>query len=112
MLCLARNLVMVVVASIGLCVVTAAQGLAPVFVAGSCDLPNIAAVAGRLRCGTVRVPRDHTRPQAGTFALAVVIIASDQQPALADPVVYINGGPGAPLTVYAAAQARIAYAPR
>src|SRR5262249_40259383 len=107
-----RNFVMLVLASIGLCDVAAAQELAPVFAPGNCDLPDIATVAGRLRCGNVRVPRDHARPQAGTFALAVVIVAADQQPALADPVVYINGGPGAPLTVYAAAQARVAYAPR
>jgi len=112
MRCLVRNFVMFAVASIGLCDIAAAQSLAPVFVPGNCDLPNITAVAARLRCGTVRVPRDHARPQAGTFALAVVIIGSEQQPALADPVVYINGGPGAPLTAYAAAQARTAYAPR
>jgi len=112
MRCRVRNFATFVLASIGLCEVAAAQDLAPVFVPGSCDLPNMAAVASRLRCGIVRVPRDHARPQAGTFALAVVIIASDQEPARADPVVYINGGPGAPLTVYAAAQARTAYAPR
>jgi pimeloyl-ACP methyl ester carboxylesterase len=104
---------MFVLVSVGLCGgVAAAQDLAPAFVPGNCDLPNIVAVAQRLRCGIVRVPRDHARPQAGTFALAVVIIASDQQPALADPVVYINGGPGEPLTTYAAAQARTPYAPR
>lgn len=40
-----------------------------------------------------------------------MIIASEQHPALPDPVVYINGGPGEPLTVYTVAQARTAYAP-
>jgi len=113
---LVRHLVgtffLAVLASIFLCGTADAQDLAPVFVPGTCDLPNVAAVAVRLRCGTVRVPREQARPQAGTFALAVVIIASEQQPALSDPVVYINGGPGEPLTVYAAAQARTAYAPR
>ena len=95
---LVRHLVgtffLAVLASIFLCGTADAQDLAPVFVPGTCDLPNVAAVAVRLRCGTVRVPREQARPQAGTFALAVVIIASEQQPALSDPVVYINGGPG------------------
>jgi pimeloyl-ACP methyl ester carboxylesterase len=109
---LVRNLAMVALAGLGLCNVAAAQDLTPIFLRGSCDLPDSAAVAGRLRCGIVRVPRDHTRPEVGTFALAIVVIASEQQPALPEPVVYISGGPGEPLTVYAAAQARKAYAPR
>jgi pimeloyl-ACP methyl ester carboxylesterase len=85
---------------------------APAFVPADCDLPDIAAIAPRLRCGTVRVPRDHARPDAGSFSLAVVVIASEQQPSLPDPVVYISGGPGYPLTVYATHQAQPPYAPR
>lgn len=64
-----------------------------------------------MRCGTVRVPRDYAHPDGPTFALSVVVIDSEQKPALSDPVVYINGGPGEPITVYAAAQARKPYAP-
>ena len=35
---------------------------------------------------------------------------SSQQPAFRDPVIYINDGPGEPLTVYAVYQARKPYA--
>ena len=83
----------------------------PSFAPTSCgDLPDIGDVLSRLRCGVVRVPRDHAHPDGPTFALAVVVAASDQQPALPDPVVYISGGPGAPLTIYAGFQARHPYA--
>jgi pimeloyl-ACP methyl ester carboxylesterase len=83
----------------------------PYFEPKACDLPNIADVAPRVRCGVVRVPRDYSRPDGPTYALAVVIIASAQQPVLPDPVVYISGGPGTPLTVYAGYQAHHPYAP-
>ncbi len=64
-----------------------------------------------MRCGTVRVPRNYAHPDGPSFALSVVVIGSEQKPALPDPVVYINGGPGEPITVYAAAQAKTPYAP-
>ena len=83
----------------------------PRFEPGACrDLPGIADVLPRLRCGVVRVPRDYNRPDGPTFALAVVVIASSRQPANADPVVYISGGPGGPLTLYTSYQARHPYA--
>jgi pimeloyl-ACP methyl ester carboxylesterase len=63
-----------------------------------------------MRCGTVRVPRDYARPHGPSFALSVVVIQSEQKSELPDPVVYINGGPGEPITVYAAAQAKRPYA--
>jgi len=63
-----------------------------------------------MRCGTVRVPRNYARPDGPHFALSAVVIESEQKPELPDPVVYINGGPGEPITVYAAAQARRPYA--
>jgi pimeloyl-ACP methyl ester carboxylesterase len=85
----------------------------PSFEEMTCDLPDVTPdIRPRLRCGTVRVPRDHARPDTGSFSLAVVVIKSAQQPPLPDPVVYISGGPGNPLTVYAAYQARNPYAPR
>ncbi len=82
----------------------------PHFEAASCDLPDIADVASRVRCGVVRVPRDHARPDGPTYALAVVVVGSERWPARPDPVVYISGGPGAPLTVHAGFQARHPYA--
>src|SRR6266581_1684277 len=84
----------------------------PRFEQHTCTIPNVdAELASRMRCGTVRVPRDYAHPDGPSFALSVVVIRSEQKPELPDPVVYINGGPGEPITVYAAAQARKPYAP-
>ena len=76
----------------------------PVFQQAACDLPGVTpALAPRLRCGTVAVPRDRATPGAGSFRLAVVIIkAANPDAARADPVVYVAGGPGSPLTRRAA----------
>jgi pimeloyl-ACP methyl ester carboxylesterase len=83
----------------------------PAFHDAPCSLPNVTSeILPRLRCGTVAVPRDHDNPDKGRFKLAVVVIKSSQQPPLLDPVVYINGGPGSPLTIYAGHQAQAAYA--
>jgi pimeloyl-ACP methyl ester carboxylesterase len=103
--------------AIGLALQGNAQGqteqLRPIFDEAACDLPDVSPEIGpRLRCGTVSVPRDYDNPGAGQFKLAVVVVKSAQQPALPEPVVYINGGPGSPLTVYADHQARTPYAPR
>jgi pimeloyl-ACP methyl ester carboxylesterase len=85
----------------------------PRFDQHSCTIPDVdPGLASRMRCGTVRVPRDYAHPDGPSFALSVVVIESDQKPELPDPVVYINGGPGEPITVYAAAQATKLYAPR
>jgi pimeloyl-ACP methyl ester carboxylesterase len=84
----------------------------PVFDETACDLPGVSPeIRPRLRCGTVSVPRSYNDPGAGRFKLAVVVVRSAQQPAFPDPVVYINGGPGGPLTIYADHQARAPYAP-
>ena len=84
----------------------------PKFEQHTCTIRNVdATLASRMRCGTVRVPRDYARPDGPSFALSVVVIQSEQKSELPDPVVYINGGPGEPITVYAAAQAKRPYAP-
>jgi pimeloyl-ACP methyl ester carboxylesterase len=84
----------------------------PVFDETACDLPGVSPeIRPRLRCGTVSVPRSYEKPGAGRFRLAVVVVRSVQQPALPEPVVYVNGGPGGPLTVFADHQARTPYAP-
>ena len=83
----------------------------PEFEQHACTIRNVdATLAPRMRCGTVRVPRDYARPGGPSFALSVVVIQSEQKSELPDPVVYINGGPGEPITVYAAAQAKRPYA--
>lgn len=80
----------------------------PVFERTVCDLPDLAPdLVPRIECGTVAVPRDRASPQTGTFRLAVVVIkAVGSGAALADPVVYVAGGPGSPLTSRAALIAR------
>jgi pimeloyl-ACP methyl ester carboxylesterase len=84
----------------------------PVFDGTACDLPGVSPeIRPRLRCGTVNVPRSYANPGAGRFKLAVVVVRSAQQPAFPEPVVYVNGGPGGPLTVFADHQARTPYAP-
>jgi pimeloyl-ACP methyl ester carboxylesterase len=83
----------------------------PRFEQHPCTIRNAdATLASRMHCGTVRVPRDYARPDGQSFALSVVVIESERKPELPEPVVYINGGPGEPITVYAAAQAKRPYA--
>ncbi len=77
----------------------AQTGAAALFQQTPCDLPGITPVlAPRLRCGTVAVPRDRGSPEAGTFRLAVVVIKAAMDRPQDDPVAYIAGGPGSPLT--------------
>ena len=108
-----RHVLAVLVGSLALNPVAAPVSAAPIprFEVTSCDLPEIADVASRLRCGVVRVPRDHAHPDGPTYALAVVVVRSEHQSARPDPVVYISGGPGGPLTIYSGYQARHSYAP-
>ena len=85
--------------------------LPPIFVDTPCTLPGISpGIATRLRCGTVAVPRNHENPTRGQYTLAVVIIHAPS-PAPPDPVLYISGGPGSPLTIYTEYQARHPYDP-
>ena len=90
-----------------LCQATAQALPEPAFTEGHCGpiqlSPN---VSPRVRCGTVAVPRDYERPGRGAYQLRVVVVASATQPARSDPDLYISGGPGGPLTVYADAQTK------
>ncbi len=65
----------------------------------SCPFKLAAAVVeGRdVRCGYLTVPEDHSRPQGPTIRLAVAIFKSASLSPAPDPVVYLQGGPGAPL---------------
>lgn len=75
--------------------VPAAATEAPRFVEHACELPTASAeVAARLRCGTVRVPRDPAQPQAGHVDLAVVVKRGAAPQPGADPVLILHGGPG------------------
>jgi pimeloyl-ACP methyl ester carboxylesterase len=85
----------------------AAQTSAPAFQQTPCGLPSVTpGLAPRLQCGTVAVPRDRGSPEAGTFRLAVVVVKAAADRREGDPVVYIAGGPGSPLTRRAALIAR------
>ena len=98
----------VAVAVIGYAMVNRACGQTapPTFTDTACALPHITPdIEPRLRCGVVDVPRDYAHPGAGHYQLAVVVIRSEHQPAAPDPVVYMSGGPGGPLTVYTSYQA-------
>lgn len=69
-----------------------AQEDSPTFEPADClfDLP-----AGQNPdCGYVEVPADHTDPDGPTIRLHVAVFHSRSDPALADPVVYLEGGPG------------------
>jgi pimeloyl-ACP methyl ester carboxylesterase len=79
----------------------------PTFEQTTCALPGMSPdIGSRLRCGTVSVPRDYDHPGAGTFKLAIVVIHPLVREPKADPVLFIQGGPGSPLTIHAARIAR------
>jgi pimeloyl-ACP methyl ester carboxylesterase len=101
---------------IGFALVRHASGhpepLRPVFDETVCDLPGVSPEIGpRLHCGAISVPRNYDNPGGGQFKLAVVVVRSAQQPAFPEPVVYVSGGPGSPLTIDADHRARTPYAP-
>ncbi len=57
-------------------------GFRPTFTAGRCSLGEIfPKLVPRVRCEMVAVPRDYGHPGRGTFALAMVVVASAAQPA-------------------------------
>ncbi len=79
----------------------------PAFKETTCALPDLSPdISARLRCGTVTVPRDYDHPGAGTLKLAVVVIHPRVKDPQAAPVLFLQGGPGSPLTIHAARIAR------
>ena len=100
-----RRLVLCAVLGLGL---SSSQVIAqtddtPPFLPAACDLPGVTPdIAPRLQCGTVAVPRGVGPQDGGVFRLAIVIIKAAVAPKQGDPVVYVSGGPGAPLTNRAA----------
>jgi pimeloyl-ACP methyl ester carboxylesterase len=46
------------------------------------------------RCGYLFVPENRTKADSRAIRLAVIIVPSETQPAAADPVVHLAGGPG------------------
>src|SRR6516162_9492338 len=63
---------------------------------GPCPAEQAKALANlHAACGTLTVPENRSRPGEGKVQLPVVIVPSKTQPAAADPMVYLAGGPGA-----------------
>jgi pimeloyl-ACP methyl ester carboxylesterase len=80
-----------------LAMICAVCGDAPAqFTAGACPVtPQPVPLLAGARCGTLTVPEDRTNPGGRTLQLAVAIVPSETQPPVADPIVFLHGGPGA-----------------
>lgn len=68
------------------------QANAQEFSAGDCPFNNISSYV--IECGFVTVPADHAVPDGATIQLAVAIIRSNNPDKAAEPVLYLEGGPG------------------
>jgi pimeloyl-ACP methyl ester carboxylesterase len=75
---------------------SAVGGTLASFKSGPCPAPEAAAL-GKLNasCGTLTAPQNRSNLNEGTVQLPVAMIPSQTKPALADPILYMAGGPGA-----------------
>ncbi len=65
------------------------------YVQGPCPpTPHPVPELEKAHCGTLVVPENRTKPGGRTLRLPVAIIPSETQPAAADPIVFLYGGPG------------------
>ncbi|HEY2464040.1 MAG TPA: alpha/beta fold hydrolase [Steroidobacteraceae bacterium] len=60
-------------------------------VLASCRLADLARAA---RCGTLSVPENPDKPNGRRLSINVAVLAATRSPALADPIVVLQGGPG------------------
>jgi hypothetical protein len=49
----------------------------------------------QVECGMVTVPEDHSNPDGPAIQLAVAIVRNSGDTSVPDPLLFINGGPGA-----------------
>jgi len=71
------------------------------FIAGPCPAtPKPVALLARARCGVLVVPEDRTRPDGRKVRLSVAVVPARTQPAAADPIVFLQGGPGVDGVMY------------
>jgi pimeloyl-ACP methyl ester carboxylesterase len=70
----------------------AAQESLPRFEAGRCSFPT--PPEQEVECGDLIVLENRNNPESGTIALAVAIVRSPNADKAADPLVYLEGGPG------------------
>jgi pimeloyl-ACP methyl ester carboxylesterase len=54
----------------------------------------ISGLAGEVRCGTVRVPENRSRPGERHLDIAVAVARATGSPRHTDPMVFLTGGPG------------------
>lgn len=70
-----------------------AQSATPPFESAAC--PPFISAALTVECGFLSVPEDRAQPEGKTIRLAVAVIKSQHPNARPDPLLVINGGPGA-----------------
>ena len=73
---------------------------APASFLAPCRLPD---VPGLALCGVLPRPEDPARPEGRSIPLRVVLLPADHEPAAADPLVFLAGGPGQAATEVIAA---------
>src|SRR5689334_16563459 len=62
---------------------------------GACpSVPNPLPELQRAHCATLVVPENRAKPGGRTLRLTVAVIPAETQPAAADPIVFLGGGPG------------------
>ncbi|MEU1430231.1 alpha/beta hydrolase [Nocardia sp. NPDC005746] len=65
------------------------------YVESSCvTTPQPVSLLAGAHCGELEVPVDRTRSDGPTLRLAVAIVPSETQPPTAEPIVFLEGGPG------------------
>lgn len=65
----------------------------PAFTPEACPLPMPAGERGAVRCGSVRVPAHHDRPDGATVEVAVAVVPA-RRPSQRPPLLMLAGGPG------------------
>lgn len=74
---------------------TLAQDFEPEVTYGPCPPTSVLEIEGEtIECGTVSVPEDYSDPDGDVYNIAFVIFKARSQAPFADPVLYLEGGPG------------------
>lgn len=73
---------------------TSLQDGTSVFQEDDCPFEILEGQEEQIRCGYLYVPEDYSQPEGTEIELAVAIIRSLSDQPAADPIVYLDGGPG------------------
>jgi len=73
---------------------TSQQGDTSAFEEDTCPFDLSEGQEEQIQCGYLYVPEDHNDPQGPEIKLAVAIIRSLSNQPAADPIIYLDGGPG------------------